>query len=144
MKLTTTICVDFKETPKTVSLKARRLKDAILAFAKIPGGHAFWDAESAKAENCILVYGSYVAPEDAAYIKCDDIDKELAAWCQEVADCLHETPDEGEECGWFDVEVEDLGWGGGMHITCCRKGDKPLYVLWVLPARKADRQEVAK
>ena len=139
MKLTTFILVNSDETSKSVARKANELKDTILSFAALHN-YAFWDAETANAENCILVYGSSEGLEEAKQIKCDDIENELMAWCQEVANCLYQVPDEGLQCGSFDVEIKDLGFAGGMHITCCRKDDTPLYVLWVLPIKKEPEQ----
>lgn len=135
MELTTSIIVHYKETPKDVSRKANELKDTILSFAALRN-YAFWDAESAEAENCVLVYGTYYEPQEAKHIKCDDIEKELMAWCCEVADCLHDVPDKDSECGSYDVKIVDIGFAGGMCITCSREGEKAYYVLWVLPITK--------
>jgi len=138
MKLTTYIIVHYKAKTEDISLDAKKLMETIRSFATIPSNHAFWDAESANAENCILVYGSHYGLEEAKHIKCDDIEKELLEWCCDVAEYLQQTPDDYSDCGSLDVEIEDVEWAGGMHVTCNNKDNEPPYVLWVLPIQKEE------
>ena len=138
MTLTTYIACHADQNDEQVLQSANKLRDTIRCFATNVSRDAFWDAESAMAQNCIVVYGGYTMLENAMQIKCDDIDEVIAQWCKDIADHLHDLSNDLVE--GFNVEIEDLELFGGLHITCADQDNKEPYELWILPIKKGEQE----
>lgn len=136
MTLNTIIACHATQDDNAIKKEAGKLRDTIRSFATYVSRDAFWDAESAKAQNCIVVYGGYTVLENAMQIKCDDIDEVIAQWCKDIADHLHDLSNDLVE--GFNVEIEDLELFGGLHITCADQDNKEPYELWILPIKKGE------
>lgn len=136
MMLRTIIACHSTQDDNAIKKEADKLRDTIRSFATNVCETAFWDAKSARAKKCIVVYGCWFEPEDAMQINCDDIEKVVTVWCNDIARDLYDRSGDDNRAKSYDVEISDLVWAGGMQIACLDDDEKQRYILWILPIRK--------
>lgn len=125
--------------------EADSLVDTIRAFARMRN-YAFWDAETFGGDHCVAVRAYFGTMEDAAFIKADNIESEVRDWCNELKDWCNDDAD--TDAGMKEyahkkvlVEISDLAFSGGMHISTHNKDNELEHELYILPHRKKDGGE---
>lgn len=115
------------------------LVETIRTFAHM-NNLAFWDKSSAPDDHCIVVRGYFGELCNGVYVSSDDIEKEVVAWCNTVADWCDNDADEGEgdhKHKTLRLEISDIsGDKGGMHIACFDKNDEIDHELYILTIRE--------
>ena len=140
MTLTTSISGHSEQDDNSIMTNARGLLNTIRTFATDLSSIAFWDAVSAKAPNCIVVYGNRVELEEAMVIKCNDIENVVGVWCKDIAEYLRDLSREDDLCKSLDVEINHVEWRGGLHITCTNEDKEQPFVLWILPIKEGEHE----
>ena len=134
MTLTTTIAYHPSQDNDSIQDEVNKLRDAIRCFATNISDSAFYDAKSAGAENCIVVWANSNNPEMGMQIKCDDIDNIVTQWCKDIADTLKDLSSQDDHGNYYEIKISDVA-EGGPHIACSDDDEYQPFVLWIIPVK---------
>lgn len=122
--------------------EADSLGDTIRAFARMDN-FAFLDAETCEGGYCVAVRAYFGELENAAFIKADNIESEVRDWCDELKDWCDDDADTDVGMKKYArkrvvVDISDLSFSGGMHISTHNKDNELEHELYILPLHKKD------
>ena len=142
MKLTTRFSIYSDSSEEDKSMQVEGLVKTIRTFAAM-GNCAFWDAKSSGDVHCVAVRAYLGEMEDAAYIKSDEIEKEVYAWCDDLKDWCNDVPDTDLDDERFAhktlrVEITDCENNGGFHVATYDADGDLENELWILPLRNKE------